>query len=69
MDEKPLSPLFPFVCVEGGVGAVVTNDLCIIKSNKDEILIKKNVVFISFISPILYKIIEEAKHNRNIMVT
>ena len=48
MGEKPLSPLF---CV------------CVIHRNKDEILDKVFVVFISFISPILYKIIKEAKHN------
>ena len=50
----------------GGVGrggAVVTNDWCIIHRNKDDILDKVFVVFISFISIILYKIIEEAKHN------
>ena len=50
------------VCVYGGRG--VTNDWCIIHRNKDEILDKVFVVFISFISPILYKIIKEAKHNR-----
>ena len=55
-----------FVCVWVGLGwgvAVVKNDWCIIHRNKDEIL-DKVVFFISFISPILCKIIEEAKHNR-----
>ena len=55
----------PFVCVVGGGGGV-TNDWCIIHSNK-EILDKVFVVFISFISPILYKIIREAKHNRHVI--
>ena len=67
MDEKPLSPLFSIcVCVCGGGGERrgVTNDWCIINSNKDGILDKVFMVFISFISPILYKIIKEAKHNR-----
>ena len=49
------------MCV-GGEG--VTNDWCIIHRNKDEILDKVFVVFIPFISPILFKIIKEAKHNR-----
>ena len=48
----------------GGGGGLVTNDWCIIYRNEDEMLDKVFVVFISFISPILYKIIEEAKHNR-----
>ena len=47
-----------------GVGGLVTNDLCIIHRNKDEMLDKVFVFFLSFISPIMYKIIEEAKHNR-----
>ena len=55
------------VCVYGGVGGLVTNDWCIIHRNKDEMLDKVFGVFISFISPILYKIIEEAKHNRLII--
>ena len=69
MDEKPLSPLFSLslslsLCVWGGGGGGVTNDWCIIHRNISEILEKVFVVFISFISPILYKIIKEAKHNR-----
>ena len=43
---------------------MVTNGRCIIHRNKDEILDKVFVVFISFISPFLYKIIKEVKHNR-----
>ena len=69
IDENLLSPLFSVcVCVygwvRGGWGGVVTNDWCIIHRNKDEILDKVFVVLISFISPILYKIIKEAKRNR-----
>ena len=52
----------PFVCVYGG--GVVTNDWRIIHRNKDEILDKFFVAFISFISPVLYKIIKGTKHNR-----
>ena len=58
---------FVRVCMGGGGGVgggVVTNDWCIIHRDKDEILVKVFVVFISFISPILYKIFKEAKHNR-----
>ena len=53
-------PYSPFVCVGGGGGGRrgVTNDWCIIHSNKDELLDKVFVVFISFILPILYKIIK-----------
>ena len=54
----------PFVCACVGGGGVVTNDWCIIYRNKDEILDKVFVFFISFVSPILYTIIKEAKHNR-----
>ena len=65
MDEKPLSPLFSVcVCVSMGVRGGVTNDWCIIHRNKDDIFDKVFVVFISFIPPILYKIIKEAKYNR-----
>ena len=65
MDKKPLSPLFSVcVCVWGGGGGGYKNDWCTIHRIKDEILDKVFVVFISFISPILYKIIKEAKHNR-----
>ena len=45
-------------------GVYMHNDWCIIHLNKDEILDKIFVVFISFISQILYKIIEETQHNR-----
>ena len=49
MDEKPVSRYSPCVCVGGG-GAVVTNDWCIIHRNKDEILDKVFLFFISFIN-------------------
>ena len=66
MDEAVV-PAILCLCVcmgVGGWGGVVTNEWCIIHPYKDEILDKVLVVFISFIAPILYKIIKEAKHNR-----
>ena len=58
MDEKPFSPLFSVcVCVWGEWLQMTGNP-----PNKDEILDNVLVNFTSFISPILYKIIKEAKH-------
>ena len=62
-----VDPAIIRLCVCMGGGALVTNDLCIIHRNKDEISDKVFAVFISFISLILYKIIKEAKHNRLII--
>ena len=66
MDEAVVPAILRLcVCMGvGGWGGVVSNDWCIIHPYKDEILDKVFVVFISFVSPILYKIIKEAKHNR-----
>ena len=62
---KAVLPAVPRLCIcVWGVGGLVTNDWCIIHRNKDEMLDKVFVFFISFISPILYKIIKEANYNR-----